>query len=81
MEALWCDRCGESLREADHFDVALVKLWLDLGDIAKLGGANRCEIFWMTKQHAPRVAEPVVKLDLALGGLGGEVWGNVSETN
>jgi len=35
----------------------------------------------MTKQHAPGVAEPVVKLDLALGGLGGEVWGNVSETN
>jgi hypothetical protein len=35
----------------------------------------------MTKQHAPRVSEPVVKLDLAFGGLGGEVWGNVSETN
>jgi hypothetical protein len=35
----------------------------------------------MTEQHAPRVAEPVVKLDLALCGLGGEVWGNISETN
>ena len=50
----------------------------ELGYVAKIkpefGGADRCEIFWMTKQHAPRVAEPFVKLNLALGGLGGEVW-------
>ncbi len=68
-------------RKADYFDIALVKLWLDLGDVAELGCADRCEIFWMAEQHTPRVAEPVVKLDLALGGLGGEVWGNISETN
>ncbi|MEI6693333.1 MAG: hypothetical protein WCL12_01220 [Actinomycetes bacterium] len=25
MEALWCDRCGESLREGDHFDCQVAR--------------------------------------------------------
>ena len=68
-------------RKADGLYVSLVPFGLELGHGAQFGGADRGEVLRVAEQHAPRVAEPVVKLDLALGGLGGEVWGNISETN
>ena len=40
-------------RETDDFDIALVEFGLDLGDIAKFGGAHRGEVFGVAEQHAP----------------------------
>ena len=68
-------------RKADYFDVALIKLWFDLGDVAKLGGAHRGEVLRVAEQYAPRIAEPVVKLDLALCGCCSEVGCDIAETN
>ena len=68
-------------RQADHLDVALVELGLDLGHVAELGGADRGEVLGVGEQHAPAVAEPLVEVDRALGGLGGEVGCGVAEAN
>ena len=68
-------------RQADDLHVALVELGLELGDVAELGGADRREVLRVGEQHAPAVAEPLVEVDLALGGLGGEVGGGVAEAN
>jgi hypothetical protein len=68
-------------READDLHVALVELGLDLGHVAELGGADRREVLRVAEQHTPRVAEPLVEADLALGGGGGEVGCGVAETD
>jgi len=68
-------------RKTDHLHVALVELGFDLGDIAELGGAHRREVLGMAEQHSPRLTEPIVKADLALGSRGSEVGCDVSEAN
>ena len=66
-------------REAEDLDVALVELRLQFRDLAELGRAHRGEVLRVREQHAPRVAEVVVEVDRALGGLGREVRGNVAQ--
>ncbi|MEX5728118.1 hypothetical protein Ga0609869_001471 [Rhodovulum iodosum] len=48
-----------------------------LGGGRELGGADRGEILGMREQDGIAVADPVVKVDLAFGGVGGEVGGGV----
>ena len=53
---------------------------LALGEGAELGGAHRREVLGVGEQDPPAVAEPLVEVDRALGGVGGEVGGGVAES-
>ena len=64
-------------READELGVALVELRLGLGEGTELGGAHRGEVLGVREDHAPAVAQPLVKIDRANRGLCGEVRGNI----
>ncbi len=66
--------------EADHLGVALVELGLEAGHRAQLGGAHRGEVLGVREEHRPAVALPVVEVQLALGGGGGEVGGIVAQS-
>ena len=65
--------------KADHLDPALVELGLQPGHGAQFGGADRREILGMREQHRPGIANPIVKMDSSLGGLGLEIRGDVVE--
>src|SRR5262249_24474210 len=47
--------------------------------VAELGGAHRREVLGMREQHAPGVADPVVKPDRAFGGVRLEVRCEVAD--
>ena len=66
-------------RQAEDLHVALVELGLDLRHVAELGGAHRREVLGVREQHAPAVAQVVVELDRAFGGLRREVRGFVAQ--
>src|SRR5207244_9076105 len=70
---------GRVHRQADDLDPAAVELRLDLGHVAEFGRADRGEILGVREQHRPRIADPLVKADPALGRLSLEVWGGVSD--
>ena len=55
------------------FTLRFVELGLELGHVAELGRADRGEVLGVREQHRPGVADPVVELDRALGGVGLEV--------
>ena len=63
-----------------NFAVALVELGLETGHGAKLRRAHRREVLRMGKQNRPTVADPVVKVDRAFGGISGEVRGFVVDS-
>src|SRR5215204_6551810 len=65
--------------QSNDLDAASVELGLDFGHVAELGGANRSEVLRMREQDAPRVANPFMKPDLALGGFSLEVWGCLAD--
>ncbi len=65
--------------QADELGVALGELRLDLGHVAEFGRADRGEVLGMGKQDRPLVADPLVKVDLALRCFGGEVGSSVVE--
>src|SRR5690348_2844231 len=67
-------------RQADDFDVALVELGLEFSHRAELGGADRREILGMREQHGPRIADPIVELELALGRLSLEIRRGVANS-
>ena len=60
-------------RQPDDLRVALVELGLDLGEVAKLGGAHRREVLRMREQDRPLVADPVVEVDRPFRGLRREI--------
>ena len=55
--------------QADELRVALRELGLDFGHVPELRRAHRREILRMGKQNRPAVADPLVEVDGALGGL------------
>src|SRR6266403_4337279 len=59
--------------EADHFGVAFGKLGLKAGHVAELSGAHRREVLRVREQDCPTIADPLVKLNGALRGLGREI--------
>ena len=59
--------------ETDDLDVAPVELGLNLRHVPELGRAHGREILRMREQDRPRIADPVVEMDLSFRGLGLEV--------
>ncbi len=66
-------------RETNQLDVALGELWLKLCECAELGGADWGEVVWVGEEDDPGVANKLVEVDWALGGLGLETWGDGAE--
>src|SRR3989440_1421945 len=59
--------------QPEDFGVAPVELRLEAGHVTELGGAHRREVLGVREQDRPLVAEPLVKMNRALGRFGGEV--------
>ena len=66
--------------QADELDAALLELGLELGEGAQLGGADGGVVLGVGEEDHPLVADELVEVDVALGGLGLEVGGLVAET-
>ena len=66
--------------QADDLAVAFRKFRLQARHIAGFGSAHGSEVFGMGKQDGPAIADPFVKSDGSLGGLGDEVRGRLIET-
>src|SRR5690606_32790058 len=56
-------------RQGDGLHAAPGELVLQPGGEAQLGGAHRGEVGRVGKQHAPAVAQPLVKTDATLAGV------------
>ncbi|MCY1415612.1 hypothetical protein D9M71_311030 [compost metagenome] len=59
--------------QADHLGIALVELGLELGHVTQLSGADRSEVLRVGEQDGPLIADPLVEVDRAFGGFGGEI--------
>ena len=57
--------------------VALGELGLQPRHVAQFGRANRREVLGVREQNRPAVADPLVKMDGALRGLGREIGRNI----
>jgi hypothetical protein len=66
--------------EADHFRVASVEFRFQTGHVAQLRRADGREVLGMRKQNRPFLADPFVKLDGTVGGVGGEVGGFIADS-
>jgi hypothetical protein len=66
-------------RQANQLDTTLGELGLELGEGTELGGANGGEILRVGEEDYPFVANKLVEIDRASGGLGLEVGGNAAE--
>ena len=62
--------------EADELSAALGELGLELGEGAELGGAHGGVVLWVREEDHPLVADELVEVDVAAGGLGLEVGGD-----
>ncbi len=62
--------------ETDQLDATLGELGLELCEGTKLGGADGSVVLGVGEENNPLVANELVKVDRALGGLGLEVGGN-----
>ena len=67
-------------READELDAALLELGLEASHLTELGGAHGCVVLGVGEEDGPVVADELVEVNGALGGLGLEVGGNGAET-
>ena len=65
--------------EPDDLRVALVELGLDRRHVAELGRADRREVARVREEHAPRVAEPVMKRDASFGRVSLEIRGGFAD--
>ncbi len=63
-------------RKANQLDTTLGELGLKLREGAELGGADGGIVFWVGEQDDPVVANELVEVNRALGGLGLEVGRN-----
>lgn len=62
-------------RETNQLDTALGELGLKLGKGTELGGADGGEVLGVGEEDDPAVANELVEVNLALGGVGLEVGG------
>lgn len=67
-------------RETNGLDTTLGELGGELGHGAELGGAHGSVILGVGEEDDPVVADELVEVDLALGGLSLEVGGNRAQT-
>lgn len=63
-------------READELDAALVELGLKASHLTELGGADGGVVLGMGEEDHPAVADELVEVDKAIGGIGLKVGGN-----
>lgn len=66
--------------QAQQLDAALGELGLEAGHLAQLGGADGGEVLGVREEDHPVIADVLVKVDGALGGLGLEVGGDGAQT-
>lgn len=66
--------------QADQLNAALGELGLELGEGAELGGADGSVIFGVGEEDSPAIADELVEVDWAVGGLSLEVWSNGTES-
>jgi hypothetical protein len=59
--------------------VALLKFAIELGESTKLGGADGSKISGVREDDGPFVANKLVEVNGAIGGLSFEVWGDAAE--
>lgn len=71
------DRVGG---EANELRTALGELGLELGKGAQLGGAHGGVVLGVGEENDPVVANELVEVNGALGGLGLEVGGDAAQT-
>ena len=64
--------------QADELDASFRELWLELGEGTQLGCAYWCVVFRMREEDGPVVADEFVEVDVAVGGVGIEVWCRVT---
>ena len=69
---LACASTGSTLRPMT-LTSRLSNSGLSLRDVAELGGADRREVLGMREQHAPGIAEPLMKANTALRRVGFEI--------
>ena len=67
-------------RETEELDAALGELGLEAGELAELGGADGGVVLGVGEEYEPAVANVLVEVNGALGGLGLEVGGRGAQT-
>lgn len=65
--------------QTDELGVALGELWLELCECTEFSRADWGVVLWVREQDHPVVADELVEVDLAIGGLSVEVWGNATQ--
>lgn len=68
-------------RETNQLGSTLGELWLELREGTELGGADGSVVLGVREEDNPLVANPLVEVDGALGGLGLEVGGNCAQAD
>lgn len=66
-------------RQTNQLDTTLCELWLQFCKSTQLGGTDRCVIFRMREEDDPSVADELVEVNGAFGGIGLEVGGDGTE--
>lgn len=64
-----------STYQTNHLDVALLEFILQLGESTQLGGADGGKVGRVGEEDGPAVSDKLVKVNVAVGGLGREVGG------
>ena len=72
--------CGIGTYQSNELDIALLEFTFQLCECAELCRAYWGEVCWVRKQDCPFVANPLVKVDIAMRSFGLEVGCNASES-
>lgn len=67
-------------RNGNGLYVALAKLIFQQSRAPQFGGADRRKISGVREQPTPHVAQPFVKMDVALSSVGYKIGGNTAQT-
>ena len=67
-------------READDLGSALGELAFEASHGAELGGADGSKVFGVGEEDCPVIADPLVELDGAVGGVSSKVGGFVVDS-
>src|SRR5947207_5645198 len=65
---------GRIDRQSHDLHVSTLELWLYFRHVPELSRADRGEVLRMRKQNGPRVADPIMETDPALGSFCFKIW-------
>merc|ERR1719186_1993698 len=65
--------------QGNELHTPLVEFVAELLDPSELGGADGGVVSWVGEEDGPAVLDPAVEVNIALSGVGGEVWNNISK--